>query len=190
MLLTDGFPTVLIIGNSSTAPAGVNTVSTSWTANVTAAIAGLIGGLSLLPDGLLYYRCREVQPPDLDQGGPIDVTAMNNIGVRTKVHKHLTSIGVITAHVEYDPIDYASLLPPTPDIGTNLLMAVLFPDLQYLSFWGWIDKFTPTSHKDGELPTAELKIEVSNLSSSGNEIKPFMSNASGGPLGTLGVILP
>lgn len=180
MLLTDGYPTILAVGNNQTVSGG---------GSFGAAVLAILNGLpnTPLPNTAFFYRCREVQPPDVDGGGPIEVSSMNNILVRTKVHKHLYSLGVITAHVEWDPADYPALMTPPKDLNVNLAMAIVFPDLSILTFWAWIDKFTPTSHKEGELPTAEMKIEISNLTSAGVESPGIFTAAV---IGTTGVILP
>lgn len=115
---------------------------------------------------------KEVQPPDLDGGGEIDTTTMRNLKFRTKNPKSLVTLGDMTVQINYDPVVYTSLLNI---LNVNNLIRVIFPDGSTLDFWGWIDKFTPASLKEGEFPLAELKIHSSNHDQSLNETEPIFT---------------
>lgn len=120
---------------------------------------------------------REVQPPDLDGGGEIDTTTMRNVRWRTKAPKSLWTLGDLTVQVQYDPIAYQQLLPW---VNVITYFTVVFPTGQWIGFYGWIDKFTPPSHKEGEFPVAELKVHCSNTDANGNEWAPHYEDAPGG----------
>lgn len=120
----------------------------------------------LLPDGFrtlvtfslrpgIFLREREVTPPELDGGAPIDTTTMRNLRWRTQASRSLLTLGELVLQCQYDPFVYAQLIA---DMQVNQLITVTFPDGALLAFYGWINKFTPPSHKEGEFPVAEVRI--------------------------------
>lgn len=152
---------------------------------------------SLLPGILL--REREVHPPELDGGGPIDTTTMlngaavgagpgiagsGNVGMRTQTPKSLTTVGKLTLTVSYDPFLYSSLFTNLNAVQT---ITILFPDGATMAFLGWINKFTPAPLKEGEFPLAEVEIFPTNTSSvpvaatARNDVNPtFVAGANVG----------
>lgn len=116
-----------------------------------------------------YMKEKEVQPPDIDGGGEIDTTTMRNVVWRTRQPKHLKTLGNIVVHVEYDSATYVNIVSA---INVNQTITVSFPDGHTLTFWGWVNKFTPTSLKEGEFPTAELQVICSNQTSNNVESGP------------------
>lgn len=128
----------------------------------------------------LTLREREVQPPALDTGGPIEITTMRNKYMRTFAAKQLVSLGILKITCQYDPKIYFDLLTRVTDnfsagepppgrptntrlrIGANAQITVVFPDAQLLTFRGYIDKITPPSHKEGEFPLMEVEIVPTN----------------------------
>lgn len=125
---------------------------------------------SLAPSVL--FRAKEVQPPDLDAGGEVDTTVMANNRWRTKQPKHLVTLGDTTLVAQYDPQCYTDVV--TTLLGKNGQITITFPDGRTITFWGWVDKFTPSNLKEGEFPTAEVKIHSSNQDNSGTEQPPVI----------------
>jgi hypothetical protein len=113
---------------------------------------------------------REVQPPDLDGGGEIDTTTMRNNTWRSKYPKSLITAGDCTLQVNYDPKLYSDILAM---INKNQSIMVRFSDGSGIQFYGWIDKFTPASLKEGDFPMAEVKIHCSNMDAAGVEVGPI-----------------
>ena len=109
-----------------------------------------------LPLVKLYEK--EVTPPPISGGGPIDVTTMRNMAWRTSAPKSLKTLGQVSTTVAYatEVIDLV-----IAQIQVNQLILVTFPDSSSFEFWGWIDSFTPSSHKEGEQPTAAMVIHPS-----------------------------
>lgn len=97
----------------------------------------------------------ELTPPSFKGGGEIDVANMHNISWRTRSPKKLITLGEITAKVAYETLAFY-LIPA--HINLNQLITVTFPDTATYSFWGFLDEFTPDSNKEGERPTATIKI--------------------------------
>lgn len=134
---------------------------------------------NLAPGVLLKER--EVQPPDVDGGGEIDTSTMRNSYWRTKQPKSLRTLGDMTVQASYDPLTYSTVVSKL--LNKNNTIQVLFPAIGgvvggarsgTLTFWGWLDKFTPASLKEGEFPMAELKVHCSNQNGGGSEVAPVM----------------
>ena len=120
------------------------------------------GGFDL---GVIFLE-KEVQPPALNGGGGIEVTTMRNQVVRTKAHKNLYQLDDLTLQVSYAPESYEAI---AGIININGLWTVNFPDGSLLSFFAWLDTFTPAALKEGEFPLAEIKVIVSNINENGIE---------------------
>lgn len=144
----------------------------------------------------LFISEREVQPPKMSLGGPIDTVTMRNMFVTTKASKSLVDFGAITIQARYDPgiyiflstivVDRAAAGAPPPGraagtrwrMGENAPHTLTFPDGFTGTFWGWYEEITPPSHKAGDMPLMEVKIEISNRNSAGTETPPTFSTAA------------
>jgi len=102
---------------------------------------------------------KEITPPGVEMGGPNDTTTMRNTAFRTMSPKQLKTLAPMTAVGAYDPVVYDEIMAM---IGTNQTILVTFPDGSGLTFWGWIDSFTPGNIVEGEQPTATITIQPSN----------------------------
>lgn len=112
-----------------------------------------------------FYE-KEVTPPGMDAGGPVDTTTMRNTTVRTFAPKHLVTMTEMSFTAAYDPEVYDSVLAM---LGVNQLITVTFPDGSTLAFWGWLDKFMLGALTEGSQPTADCTIQPSNQNDSGVE---------------------
>lgn len=135
----------------------------------------------------LTLRIKELHPPEVDGGGGIDTTVMANGVMRTMAPKSLLTFGKLSMLCQYDPGVYGQFFPAAfaaavgvVPAGTAAVIApgnpfggfinvigvftVLFPDGATFVFNGWINKFTPSNHKEGDFPTAEVEIIPSNTS--------------------------
>lgn len=113
---------------------------------------------------------KAVTPPGIDGGGENDTTVMDNSRWRTRQPKHLITLTEMTATCAYDPEIYDSILSI---INVNQLITVEFPDGSTLTFYGWLNSFTPSENTtEGEQPTAEVSIIPSNQDDDGNEVNP------------------
>lgn len=119
--------------------------------------------------GVLFIRAREVKPPELDLGGEIDTTVMNNTKFRTSAPKSLIKVGAISAQCQWDPFVYQQLLL---QLGIRQTITVRFPDSSTIAFSGFVNKFTPASMKEGDFPLAELEMMVTSRNVAGLEIRP------------------
>lgn len=125
----------------------------------------LIVGTGYSTNGaVIAFREKEVQPPDVDGGGEIDTTTMRNLLWHSASPKALLKLGQTKLQVQYDPFMYNQIVV---NALINRLWTVIFPDAATLGFYGWLDKFTPTSHKEGEFPLAEIILFPSMMSPGG-----------------------
>lgn len=111
----------------------------------------------------------EVTPPALNAGGQVDTTTMRNSRWRTFNPKALVTAGEASATVAYDSAIYTDALNM---LGVNQLITITFPDGHTIAFWGWLDSFVPGSNKEGNRPTASIKIVPSNQDNTGAEVAP------------------
>jgi len=126
-------------------------------------------------EGAISFEEKEVTPPGISGGGPNDITTMHNTDWRTRAAKKLKTLTTSGATVAYDPECYVSALA---QINVNQEIMVTFPDGETVTFWGWLDEFIPNPSKEGEQPTAEIKIEPSNRNASGTETAPESSETT------------
>lgn len=118
---------------------------------------------------------KTVTPPGLSAGGEVDTTTMRNSTWRTRNPKQLFTMSPMSATVAWDPAGYDTILT---DLGVNQEIVVTFPDGSTLTFWGWLDEFTPGENAEGEQPTADVTFIPSNQDASGDEIAPVYAAAS------------
>jgi len=120
----------------------------------------------------ITFEEKEVTPPGLSAGGAIDTSTMQNTTWRTMQPKALKTLSEATVVVAWDPIFYTSVQAM---IGVNQSITITFPDLQTITFFGWVDEFTPNANVEGEQPTAEITIIPSNTDLAGVESSPVIA---------------
>lgn len=126
--------------------------------------------LSNVPTVKIYET--DVTPPGADAGGRNDQTSMRNTSLRTAKPKKLKSITAISFAGAIDEESYSVLIG---QVGLNQQVTVTLPSTRTIVVYGWVDKFTPTGHKEGDRPIYNFTIEVSNLDGSDNETGPVIS---------------
>ena len=119
------------------------------------------------PRVLLWEK--EITPPGIDAGGANDTTTMRNARWRTRQPKKLLTLDDMELNVAYDPMLYDDIVDMA---GVNQEITLTFSDGATLTFWGWVDKFKPSSLKEGEQPTASITIICSNENALGAETAP------------------
>lgn len=117
---------------------------------------------------------KEVTPPGVSGGGPIETSTMLNTAWRTMWPKALKSLTESSLVAAYDPAVYDEIVAM---VGVNQLITITFPDDSTLAFWGWLDEFTPNANVEGEQPTAQVTIQPSNQNSSKVEVAPVYTAA-------------
>lgn len=119
---------------------------------------------------------KEVTPPGVEGGGPTETSTMRNTEWRTQSPKKLKTLAQSSFTAAYDPAVYEEI---EAQVNVNQEITITFPDGETLSFWGWLDQFSPNANNEGEQPTANVTIEPSNQNSSGAETGPEFEEASG-----------
>ena len=130
--------------------------------------------ISFASDPTVLFYEKTVTPPGVDGGGEIDTTTMQNSTWRTRNPKALITLSEAATTVAYDPATYPEIIAL---VNVNNLITVTFPDGDTLAFWGWLDKFIPGEHVEGEQPESEITIIPSNQNASGAETAPVHTPA-------------
>ncbi len=117
---------------------------------------------------------KEVTPPGASAGGANDTTTMRNNLFRTMAPKQLITMTPMSVVGAYDPVVYDEIFAM---IKINQIITITFPDASTLTFWGWIDEFTPGNIVEGEQPTSTLTIIPSNQDNSKVEQPPIYAAA-------------
>lgn len=130
--------------------------------------------ITLGGDATLYLVLpeKEVTPPGMDRGGPIPVSTMRNTYWRTFAPKSLTTMTPIEFTAAYDS-DVWLAGRVANQLGVIQLCGVRYPNGRIISIYGWLDKFQPNAHKEGEQPTANCTFQPSNMNGVGVEAGPI-----------------
>lgn len=130
--------------------------------------------LSNVPTIKLYEK--DVTPPGMTAGGPIETTTMRNTEWRTMAPRALKSLTQVSATVAFA----TEAIPILFDqIGVIQEIQVTFPDGSSLTFWGWLEEFTPATFTEGEQPTANIVVQTGNRNVEGDEVAPVYSVPEG-----------
>ena len=62
-------------------------------------------------------------------------------------------------------------------IGVNQQITITLPTDDQVTVWGWIDSFEPSALEEGEFPTVDVVVEVSNQDNAGAEQAPQIAIA-------------
>lgn len=112
---------------------------------------------------------KEVTPPGISGGGPIDSTTMRNVTWRTAQPRALKTLLPMSATVAFA----TEAIPQVQaQVNINQLITVTFPDLSELRFWGWLEEFTIGAMVEGEQPTASITINPGNIDDDDQEVAP------------------
>ena len=142
---------------------------------LTALKDGFSTTISLTGTGVTFWE-KTVQPPGIDGGEAIDTTTMQNTAVRTKYARSLYDITPVELSVAYDPTYYDVAIAA---INDNQSIVITFPDGGTLTWFGFLQKFTPEALKEGEQPMAGITLVPTNVNLEGVETIPVMSGGSG-----------
>ena len=133
---------------------------------------GTIYSFSLEPSVL--FKEKAVTPPGLQGGGPNDTTTMRNIRYRTRQPKKLLTMSESKLTASYDPEVYDAIVDM---MQVNQEITITWPNGASLTFWGWLDDFTPGEMVEGAQPTAEVTIIPSNQDDADTEAAPTYTPA-------------
>ncbi len=123
---------------------------------------------------LLFWE-KEVTPPGLDGGGPINTTTMRNTIWRTMMPKKLVTLTTGSFVAAYDPAVLDQLVAM---LNVQCQIVITHEDGSTWTFWGWLDKFTLNACVEGDQPTATCSIEPANQNTSGEEVGPVYTEAA------------
>ena len=132
---------------------------------------------SLAPNVGLWEK--SIKPPGADGREPIDTTTMFNTTCVTKAPRVLVDSTNATGKFQYDPavlpVIYSTLLNKRGSI------TVWFATGAHWSYYGYLQKFTPTENSDStEPPMADVEVVITNWDPVNNvEALPAYSAGSG-----------
>lgn len=131
--------------------------------------------ITLVTSGITLAQETSVTPPGVAGGGGKATTNMYNTRWRTQSPKKLADAKDINLTVQYDPGVYAEIIAALQD---NQEIEIEFPDETTLTVWGWLEEFTPGELVEGEVPTADIVIMISNRNGSGAETAPVWADVT------------
>jgi len=106
-----------------------------------------------------------ITPPALDGGDGIDTTTLSNETYRTKQARSLIEVTDGSMTVAYDPAIWETNgagFDISDVLNHNGKFTITFPNDDTVDFYGYIKSFTPSELVEGEMPTAEIAIVVTN----------------------------
>ena len=128
------------------------------------------------------FCAKTVTPPAMIMGGANDVSCMSNTQYRTKASKKLIDLGDVTAVGYYNASLYDTFVA---NLGTNQEITINFPQVAgestsggVLTFFGFLDSFTPGASEEGSAPEATVVIVVTNRDLTGAESAPEFTPGS------------
>ena len=122
--------------------------------------------------GGVLFKEQQIKPWGYDGRGPILTTSLRNQFVVTKLPKQLADVTDCSGTVQWDPalLETAYL----QILQVNMQFDTTFPNGERWAAFGWLDKFDPQEHQEGELPLANITIVVSNVDPvTGAETRPL-----------------
>lgn len=120
---------------------------------------------------------KNVTPPGLDGGEPIDTTTMFNATYRTFAPRALMTLTPMTMTGLYDPDVYDEIIAIINNEGS---ITVHFSDGSTLDFFGYLQKFDPAELVEGTAPEATITIVPTNYDPVNHvEAGPVMTEVAG-----------
>jgi hypothetical protein len=121
---------------------------------------------------------KDVQPPGMDGGEPVNTTTMLNTKYRTFAPRYLVTSSPLQITVAYDPLVYTTVISTL--LNKRGSITVHFPDGTTLDFYGFLQKFEPSPLKEGEQPEAKITVVVTNYDPVNHlEVDPKLTNVAG-----------
>ena len=122
---------------------------------------------------------REVKPPSMESGDPIDISTMFNSRWLTFFPRKLVKAGNAMIVCGYDPAVESIIIN---QVGSPDTITVTFPTTSTLAFYGALMNFDPQNLKIGEFPLANVTIMVTNWDNTNNvEAGPVYTASAGTP---------
>lgn len=119
---------------------------------------------------------KDVTPPGLDGGDPIETTTMHQTKWRTFFPRQLQTLTPVTTTVAYDPNVFAEL---TAILNINQVFTVTHPDGSTVAFWGMLQTYEPGTNAEGEQPEATITITPTNMDENLVEQAPVYNDVPG-----------
>lgn len=121
---------------------------------------------------------KQVTPPGMDGGDPIDQTTMHNVDWRTSAPRALITLTNSSVTVAYDPTVYTACLNL---INRETTITVTFSDGSTVAFFGFLKSFTPAAMVEGTQPEATIEIVPTNFDNGAAKVEsgPAVAGVAG-----------
>lgn len=103
---------------------------------------------------------KEVGPPGIDGGDPIEITTMHSVAWRTLAARHLKTLTQFTITAAWDPVFYNDCINTLINYPGSATMS--FPDGSKIDFFAYLVKMEPQAMKEGEFPMVQLTVQPTN----------------------------
>lgn len=121
---------------------------------------------------------KEVQPPGVDTGEPVDTTTMHNVTWRTFNSRVLKTLTPFTIKCAYDPNFYSQIVSTL--LGINGAVTTKFSDNSTLDYFAFMQKFEPDPIVEGQQPMATITIVPTNWDPANRvEAAPVLTSVAG-----------
>ena len=111
---------------------------------------------------------REVTPPAIIGGDPIDITTMHNTTWVQYALQALKEMGQASGVCGYDPEVLDQIIAIVND---NTTVSIMFPDNSSWDFFGGLIEFEPTGLVRGEFPEANFTIACTQTDEADDELE-------------------
>jgi len=124
---------------------------------------------------------KEVTPPGVEGGEPIDTTTMHNSTYITKIAQALIDLEPVSAVVGYDPDAYDECIAIcNKDDSSDSSFTIQFPDGSTLDCWGYLRSFKAQRLARGTYPLADIVLVPTNWDPVNRlEAGPVMTEVAG-----------
>lgn len=122
--------------------------------------------ITLASDTDISFWEKQVQPPGIDGGDPVERTTMHNTSWRTFGPRSLKTLTEAQVTAEYDPDVYSQIVAI---VNVETTVTVTFKDGSTVAFYGYLRSFEPQEVEEGEPPMCEIVIQPTNWDPANNE---------------------
>jgi hypothetical protein len=131
--------------------------------------------ITLAVDTNIEFWEKEVTPPGIEGGEPINQGDMYNVAWELKIPQALKDMTEMAVTANYDPLCITSAAAA---VNVMTTVTVKFPAGDTLAFYGYLRSFKPNPIKKGEQPTAAIVIVPTNFDpTAGAEAGPVYTAA-------------
>lgn len=120
---------------------------------------------------------KQVKPPGVDGGDPVNTSTMHNVTYSTTAPRTLKTLTAGATTVAYDP---AVLTQIVALINVRTTITLTFPDGSTWAFYGFLKSFEPNELQEGNQPEATVNYVPTNYDPTNHvEAGPAVASVAG-----------